>query len=623
MLESAAAEAMVGRESRILKRREALWLTVGSIGFALCFGYSIVAQVNHVAFSQWPLNDWDLNMEMLWVPFYTVRHFGQFPLWDPYKCGGIPLLANPQSIHLTPLFVLDLVFGTDAGVHLEVIAHIAIAFAGAYFLARVLRLRPMAAVATGGAFAGSSWYYGHLAVGHCVMMAHAYVPWVIALFCLYVERGRILFGLMSGFLMALILMEGGVYALPQTALVLSLLALILAIQRLNGMPLVALGVVGLSTIGFAAVKVLPIIAFVGIQPRPIPSPERNYLNDFFLELFSHNQNPAIVHAGQYWGFYEYQAYIGVLYAALAVVGIIRRPAQSLPWLVLSFVLLVLAAGDFGPYSPWVLLHQLPLFTDLRLPTRILILLTLTSGVLAGQGVEAMCAPGLGWPSTVAPLLVGLAVIDSWLVSASYLSYAVIGQEPAIAYSDQFHQMSEPYLFGHMYMSARANIGVISCYEVLGRTAYPRGYDQLGYRGEQYLLGSGKVTLTNWTPNKLSYDVIAPVPEVLIVNQNYDEGWHLIKGEGSVFSQGGLIALRLPAGQEHVELLYRPRAFTIGLGVTTLSFLVTLGVLLYERVCPATRVKPIGVECPGNVVPIEKLVRTGTGRAEDGKAEVHG
>src|SRR5271155_193999 len=134
----------------IFKKNEALWLALGSLVFALCFGYPIVAHLADGAVSQWPLNDWDLNMEMLWVPFHTIVHFVQFPLWDPYKCGGIPLLANPQSIYLTPLFALDLLLGPEIGVHLEVVAHIAIAFAGAYFLARVLRLRPLAASASGG-----------------------------------------------------------------------------------------------------------------------------------------------------------------------------------------------------------------------------------------------------------------------------------------------------------------------------------------------------------------------------------------------------------------------------------------------------------------------------------------
>ncbi|MGD0075263.1 MAG: hypothetical protein ABSD31_13130 [Candidatus Binataceae bacterium] len=570
------------RKKNALTRREVLWVALGSLVFSLYFGFSIVTHLTHGGVSQWPLNDWDLNMEMLWVPFYSITHFHQFPLWDPYKCGGIPLLANPQSIFLTPFFVFHLLFGPAIGVHLEVIAHIAVAFAGGYFLARVLGLSMFAAIASGGAFAGSSWYYDHLAVGHVVMMPYTYIPWIIALFYLCAERRRLVPGLLAGFLMALVLMEGGVYALPQTALVLALLAAILTLQWRSANPLVALVVVGVSTAGFAAIKVLPSITFVGFQPRYVPPIETNGLSALLIELFSRNQDPAIVHRGQDWGFYEYGAYIGIFYGGLAVVGCVRRTAQALPWLIVSFVLLALAAGNFGPYSPWVLIHKVPLFVDLRLPTRGLIPFTLTVAVLAALGVDVMCAPRTGWVPTLAPLLVGLALIDSWLVSPSYLSYAVIGQEASLPSSKEFHQLSSPKYFGHMFMGAKANTGILSCYEVLGPRVSPRGYDQPGYRGEQYLLGSGTVTLARWTPNQLSYDVLAPRPTVLIVNQNYDEGWHLIRGKGEVFSRGGLIAVGLSAGRQHLEIVYRPRAFVIGLGITMLTFIVTLVVWRYER-----------------------------------------
>ncbi len=564
-------------------RRESLWVALGSVAFAICFGYPIVTHLTHGALSQWALNDWDLNMEMFWVPFHSIRHFHQFPLWDPYKCGGIPLLANPQSTFLTPSFALQLVAGPSLGVHLEVVSHIAIGFAGAYWLAREEKLSPLGAVATAGTFAGSSWYYGHLAVGHCVMMPYAFVPWVIALFGRCAQRLRLLPGFLAGFLMAVILMEGGVYALPQSALILTLLAFVFTLQRRTWTPLLALGVVGVSTLGFAAIKVLPGVAFVGLEPRLVSPLESNHLSALLVELFSRNQNPAMVRSGQDWGFYEYGAYVGILYTGFGLFGCVRRPVQALPWFIISCVLLILAAGNFGTYSPWVLIHKLPLFSSLRLPTRGLILFTLTLAVLTGLGVDAMYASKERLIRAAAVLLVGLALLDSWLVSASYLRYAVIGQEASLPSSKEFHQMSSSMLYGHMFMAAKANTGVLSCYEVLGRTANPRGYDQPGYRGEQYLLGDGMVALTSWTPNRLGYDVVALKPTVLIVNQNYDEGWHLIRGKGEVFSQDGLIAVRLlPAGRQHLEIVYRPRSFVVGLGITMLTFVATLAVWLFER-----------------------------------------
>ncbi len=38
-------------------------------------------------------DDWDFNTELDWVAYHTVAHFHQFPLWNPYQCGGMGMLA--------------------------------------------------------------------------------------------------------------------------------------------------------------------------------------------------------------------------------------------------------------------------------------------------------------------------------------------------------------------------------------------------------------------------------------------------------------------------------------------------------------------------------------------------
>ncbi|MEO7111714.1 MAG: hypothetical protein ABI183_14835, partial [Polyangiaceae bacterium] len=42
----------------------------------------------------------------------SVVSFHQFPLWDPYYCGGIDGLGTPQSRFVSPTFLLTLIFGT-------------------------------------------------------------------------------------------------------------------------------------------------------------------------------------------------------------------------------------------------------------------------------------------------------------------------------------------------------------------------------------------------------------------------------------------------------------------------------------------------------------------------------
>ena len=556
---------------------EAILVAVASTAFALWFCYPILLSFS----TEGVLNDWDQHIQLLWVPLHTIVHFHQFPLWDPYKCGGIPLLADPQSPFFTPFFLLDLVFGTAIGLHLGIIGHLALAFAGAYFLARVLGISGLGSVACGCSFAGSSWYYIHLAAGHGVFVSYTYVPWIVGLFYLSCERKRAIFSAIAGALIALIFMEGGIYASPQTGFVLTLLAGMLALQRRSFVPLPMLAVAGSFAFGFAAIKLLPSIAFVGLHIRPIDPGEVNRAGLFIIELFSRNQDPGRVLEGQPWGFHEHGAYIGVFIGALALLGIALRFGRAYPWLILSLVVLALARGYFGPFSPWVLVHKLPFFSSHRVPTRWLVLVPLFAGVLAGFGIDALSDTKRPWGIIIATLLVGLVLADDWTVSSSYLNAVVGAPDDSLAASANFRQINEAGYFHHMVKAAKGNLGVLQCYDEASLQRHAVGYDQPGYRGEQYMLGAGTATLTHWTPNRLSFEVDAPSATVMVVNQNYDPSWRLVEGQGELGSHDGLIAVRVPAGRQHIELAYRSYLFVIGLVVTLVTSLAALLLWRYE------------------------------------------
>jgi uncharacterized membrane protein YfhO len=65
------------------------------------------------------------------------------------------------------------------------------------------------------------------------------------------------------------------------------------------------------------------------------------------------------------------------------------------------------------------------------------------------------------------------------------------------------------------------------------------------------------------------------PTEMVVNQNYDTSWRLVRGKGEVFSHKGLLAVRLPAGAQRLELRYRSHPFLIGLVISFVAMLITL------------------------------------------------
>jgi len=420
---------IAGKEVRLAE-----WqlVALGAVIFALIFCYLLLGHLSTPGLA-W---DWNLNLEMAWAAWYNVIRLHKFPLWQPWICGGYPILAHPESRILTPFFLLHLVFGPVVGLHLEVIAHTAIGFAGGYFLARTLSMSGVGGVACAGTFMGSSWYYLHMAVGHVVYLGYAYAPWIVALF--YLASGmaassrpkiNVTMMLAAAALLALVFFEGGtVYPLPHIFLLLSFLAVYLAVARLSFRPLVAFMGVAILTLIISLPKLIPMLLTIKAS-RPWPNNELNPLSLIVQFLFSRNQLVERIPITP-WGFWEYGAYVCPIFVMFAVIGVLSNFRRALPWLILSALLFVTAMGNvgfamghLGEYTPWVQLHRLPLWSEMRLPSRFLIMFTLTIGVLAGLGADwlSRCKPVFIKPAVI--VLLGAALLDCWLVSAPNLHWA--------------------------------------------------------------------------------------------------------------------------------------------------------------------------------------------------------
>jgi len=130
--------------------------------------------------------------------------------------------------------------------------------------------------------------------------------------------------------------------------------------------------------------------------------------------------------------------------------------------------------------------------------------------------------------------------------------------------------------------------VVNCYVFTGWPSEVKGWNQPGYRGEQYLKGPGTVRLLDWTPNALRYQVDTHNPSVLVINQNYDPAWRVISGAGPAFStEDGLLAVPVVAGKSQVALRYLSLPALYGLAITILTILSAIMLARIERVPPTT------------------------------------
>ncbi|MBI2400146.1 MAG: hypothetical protein HYV23_03690, partial [Deltaproteobacteria bacterium] len=131
------------------------------IAAALVFISPVLNDIHNVGVS-----DWDSHFFYHAVPLRTIADFGQFPLWNPYYCGGNVMLAAPESNFLAPSFILALLFGEVVGVKLIIALYAVLGFLGMYLLSRVLGMARLSSLAPAVIFMMSSWFALRISEGH-------------------------------------------------------------------------------------------------------------------------------------------------------------------------------------------------------------------------------------------------------------------------------------------------------------------------------------------------------------------------------------------------------------------------------------------------------------------------
>lgn len=559
------------RPAVYFSRRETTQLILLALAFAFIFLYPILcdSSVTGPGLGMWILKpqlgsftripsdgaDRDMFAQLRWVPYYTLTHFHQLPFWNPYKCGGMPMLGNPESAIVTPFLMLYLVFGLIPGMLLEIYLHVAIMFAGGYLFGRELGLVPRAALVLAAMFPSSSWLSLHVAMGHLNFLSIAYIPWILTLLLMSCRLHRWHLAILGGLLCALTLTEGN-YGFVFAVMLTAIASIWYAAITLSVRPIIAAALIGIFALAFSLPKLVPTAELLKIHPRDWGLSYLT-LHGILISLFSRDQDLSHPMVASYF-FSEYAAYLSPPFVLLALIGAFGHVRKSFPWILGAIFFFVLYRGDTGPDAPTMWLRLLPLGGNIGLCGRWVIPMFFCVSVLAALGAEVLCERPQEWGRRLAGILLALGIADAWLICAPNYHYLLQQPLPSPARSTMFQQYWSGFP-APLTAIAMAGLGSTNCGGV-GYTV-PRGsvlgYNEQGYRGDYYLLDAGKVTETLWTPNRLAYEVSANEPTSLVVNQTLYPGWHLAHGNGLVHPENGLIAVRVPSGHQEIELVYIP------------------------------------------------------------------
>ena len=295
-------------------------------------------------------------------------------------------------------------------------------------------------------------------------------------------------------------------------------------------------------------RLVPVLRTVLTLPRIVNETAIRNLSEIFVEIFVIPPGtkgygaPGYV----YIGVITYVLFLGALFFAAP-----RRRA-AIPLFICFFFMLV-CVGYQGPFTPYPIMKQLPLFKSLRNPTHYSIggaLFLVLAGCLSLDELERWLRRGgrtLKWIGLILPPVLALVTAVELGARGSYAitnpswktftlpEFPRVPQEFRQTRGNRFMQVMFPYL----------DRGTLHCYDETPWVASPALRPDLA--AEEFLSepSSGRVERRAWTPNRIDLSVDLTRPGTVIVNQNWNSGWRA--STGTVRTANGLLAIDLPPG----------------------------------------------------------------------------
>jgi hypothetical protein len=545
----------------------------------------------------WPgARDWAIWMFYEVTAKKAVVDHGEFPLWNPFACGGEPYHAHPFTRALAPLSPIHWLVGHPrAALRVEAALTLAATAWIGYLLSRREGLQrggaalAAAVAAFGGAVVGRLW------AGHLGLLQ---LPWVLlAVWAARLGPSRPRRAVALGAVaIALCVFAAGNYLAVCAALLIGLDGLWDAFAARRARPLAV--VVAILALGFAlsAAKIVPTLDFLSDCPRLTSGLDPFAPGGPLLALVA----PLRLQIeGAAFGWHEYAAYVGWIPLLLAAAAPALAPRRAAKPAVLFAVLAVIAWGDFARFAPWSQLHRLPVVDSMRIPARFLLVAAIPLGWLAGLGLDAIADRLPGRVARLATWVVPAVLLDLVLSARPLLGQAFVRPSPPYYTRGVTPDGTFRLVRGtpsQMAEAAEAELGTVRCAEgvPIVRSKRLRTPTQRGYRGEAWIAGEGTARITRRSFNEIdvAVDVLAARGATLVVNQNFDRRW--TSSVGSVRNLDGVLTVPLPPGENVVRLRYRPRSVVVGLAASAVA-LVPLGWCLLPR---RRRRGAIGGAAPG-------------------------
>ncbi len=508
-------------------------------------------------------SDWDTHLTYNLIAKKSIAEYGQFPLWNPYECGGMPLLAHPESLFLTPFFIFVMIFGAAVGVKIQILLHLILGLIGMYYLARHLDLKREGSFLAAAVFMFSSVFPLHIIMGHTLWLSVAYIPWT---YLFYLKaRDQMKWIYLAALSFVLMFFSGSTYIFAFTAVFLGVdfIVRIAFGEKRHIKPLLYLI---LLVVLLSSVKGLPMMDFLPHTDQQVHglSDDEGFgynFSSFFEALTTHPESYGFqeVISGNKYYWFEYSQYIGLLGLVLAAIGLVSDYRKNKKLLVLLLLIVFISFGRNFIINIWSLLHSLPLLSSLKAPSRFNIFIVFILAIFIGKSLERFRDfRWLRWLIMIV-LVVQLGTVSMGLYESAFSNPVPSSEENNFSQHINTNPETTHPTTGwsyDMYSFALKDQGTINCYEKIHPDVHAVPEQSDVYKGEAHGI-DGPISIHKWTPNRISVD------EPSMINQNHDDGWK--KAEET----SGLIQAK------ENTIYYLPATFLIGslISITTIIFII--------------------------------------------------
>ena len=304
----------------------------------------------------------------------SIGKYAQIPFWSNLIQSGYPFAANPLSGIWYLFGWIAIMFPLPAGININLILHVSLAFIGLFNFLRENDRSFQAAIFGAMIFAFSTKFFAHIGAGHLTLVySVCWTPWLLYFTKKYYQSPFWFKKLTPGIIFGLIITSDPRWVLPAGILWLSyVIKEIKEPRKILSTSLISVttGLITSAGLWIPLIQYIPLStrSALTIQDKLIYSLDFQKLIGLFIPEFG--------------GFAEWILYPGALVILLFVLGLFisKENKKIRYWYFVAFISIILSLGINFPLVS--IIFSLPFFSLLRVPSRFLLVFILAVSMIA-------------------------------------------------------------------------------------------------------------------------------------------------------------------------------------------------------------------------------------------------